>query len=130
MTTPLAEAENALAQPADDDTPLEPDAEAGALFNKEQYDREDLQIDRIDGQTVDKIRVDFTGSVMLDRSDPADVKMYNALTLGKECELRVAGKVSGSAGGYTTAKEGDLDAVVGKKSVKIDTVWVLEPEHL
>jgi hypothetical protein len=130
MTTQLEEAAATLTEAAADDAALEPDAEKGALFNKEQYDREDLQIDKIDGQTVDKIRVDFTGSVMLDRSDPADVAMYNRLTLGKECELRVAGKVSGSSGGYTTAKEGDLDAVVGKKSVKIETVWVLTAEEL
>lgn len=129
MTTPLAEAETALTAPAEE-APLEPDASKGELFNKDQYEREDLQIDKIDGQTVDKIRVAFSGSVMLDRSDPADVAMYNRLKLGGECELRVAGKVSGSAGGYTTAKEGDLDAVVGQKSIKVETVWVLAPEQM
>lgn len=127
MSTPLAEAENALTQP---DTTLEPDAEKGALFSKEQYDREDLQIDKIDGESVDKIKVKLSGSVMLDRSDPADVALYNRLRLGKECELRIAGSVSGSGGGKTTNKDGDLDAIVGVKTVNVDSLWVLTAEEL
>lgn len=130
MTTQLDEAATALTEAADDDAPLEPDAGKGQLFDKSQYEREDLQIERIDGQDVDKIRVAFAGSVMLDRSDPADVALYNRLTLGGECELRCAGTVSGTAGTYTTSKGGDLDAMIGQKTVKVETVWVLTPEQM
>lgn len=130
MTTPLAQAENTLTQPEDEETTLEPDAAKGELFKKEQYDREDLQIPTVDGETIDKIRVNLTGSILLDRSSPADVALFNRLMLGKECELRCAGKVSGVTTGYTTNREGDLDAVVGGKTVKVETVWVLTPEQM
>lgn len=100
------------------------------LFSAADYDREDLQIAKIDGQSIDKIRVKFSGSVMLDRSDPADVALFNRLTLGNGAEIRAAGKVSGTGAGFTTNKDGDLDAVVGEKTLKVETVWVLEPEQL
>ena len=99
-------------------------------FDAAQYDKPELQIAKVDGQGIDKIRVAFSGSVMLDRSDPADVALFNKLMLGKECELRVAGKVSKTATGWTTNREGDLDAVVGERTVKVDTVWVLTAEGL
>lgn len=101
-----------------------------ALFDKAQYDSPELAIPKVDGQGIDKIRVAFTGSVMLDRSDPRDVALFNKLTLGKDVELRVAGKVSRTATGWTTNREGDLDAVVGERTCKIDTVWILDPENL
>lgn len=99
-------------------------------FDASAYDRPGLQIAKVDGQGIDKIRVAFTGSVMLDRSDVADVALFNKLMLGTEVELRVAGKVSKTATGWTTNREGDLDAVVGERTVKVDTVWVLDPESL
>lgn len=126
MTTALKDAGAALEQSATD----EPDPSKGQLFDKSQYEREDLQIAKIDGQTVDKIKVSFSGSVMLDRADPADVALYNRLMLGQECELRVAGKVSGTGGGYTTSKGGELDAIIGEKKINVSTVWVLTPEQL
>jgi hypothetical protein len=113
-----------------DDEQLEPNAEKGELFNRDQYEREDLAIPKVDGQQIDKIRVDFGGSIMLDRSDPADVALYNALTLGKEVELRVAGKVGGTGVTFATNREGDLDAIVGRKKITVDEVWKLEPEQL
>lgn len=128
MATALKEAGKALEQPAA--ATDEPDAGKGQLFDKSQYEREDLQIARIDGRAVDKIKVSFNGAVMLDRSDPKDVALYNRLLLGEECELRVAGKVSGTGGGYTTSKGGELDAIVGEKKINVSTVWVLSPEQL
>jgi hypothetical protein len=101
-----------------------------ALFDRSMYDREDLAIPRVDEQQVDKIRVKFGGSILLDRSDPADVSLYNKLTLGKPVELRVAGTVAHSGTGYTTNRDGDLDAIVGERSVKVETVWVLDPEGM
>lgn len=134
MTTAVQDAASKLAsQPDADEDQQEQEATGatgGALFDRSQYDREDLQIAKIDGQTVDKIRIDFTGSIMLDRSDPADVALFNRIHLTGDCELRVAGKVSGFGGGYTTGKEGDLDAIVGRKTVKVTTVYVLTPEEL
>lgn len=101
-----------------------------ALFDKARYDDPELRIQKVDGQGIDKIRVGFAGSVMLDRSDPKDVALFNKLILGKEVELRCAGKVAKTATGWTTNREGDLDAIVGERTVKVETVWVLEAESL
>ena len=116
--------------PDSDDEPKPEDPDGEKLFDTSDYDREDLQIAKVDGISIDKIRVKFSGSVLLDRSDPADVSLYNRLVMGREVDLRVAGKVRGAGAGWTTNREGDLDAVVGEKTVHIDTVWVLEPENL
>lgn len=103
---------------ADDDT------------DDQQYEREDLAIPKVDGQQIDKIRIDFGGSIMLDRSDPADVALYNKLILGKELELRVAGKVGGLGTALNTSRDGDLDVLVGRKKIQVTTVYVLTAEEL
>lgn len=109
----------------------EPDEpQDGELFNASDYDREDLAIAKVDGNQIDRIKIKFAGSVMLDRSNPADVALFNRLRLNQELELRVAGKVTGIGTGFTTGKDGDLDATVGSKTIKVDTVWVLDPEGL
>ncbi len=100
------------------------------LFNASDYDREDLAIPKVDGNQVDKIAIKFTGRIMLDRSSPADVALFNRLKLNQEVELRCSGKVTGLGTGFTTGKDGDLDAVVSSKNLKVDTVWILDPEDL
>lgn len=134
MTTAIKDAAAQLENDQDDDEDAgDPIVEAtgqAAAFDRTQYELEGLQIPKVDGESIDKIRIDFSGSVMLDRSNEADVAMFNRLKLGKDCELRCAGTVSGVKTGYTTSKDGDLDAVVGGKTVKVSTVWVLEPEQL
>jgi hypothetical protein len=104
------------------------DPEGKALFDRSQYDKEGFQIPKVDGQSVDRIAVAVTGEIMLDRSDEADVALYNRLALGKEVELRVAGKVQGTGAKGATNRDGDLDVIVGKKTIKVGTVWVLDPE--
>lgn len=90
-----------------------------ALFDKSMYDREDLQIAKIDGQSIDRIRVKFAGEVMLDRSEPSDVAVFNALRLGKDVMLTVEAKCSGTGAKGATDRDGDLDVVVGEKSLKV-----------
>jgi hypothetical protein len=109
-------------------TPIDP--EGKTLFDRSQYEKEGLQIPKVDGQSVDRIAVAVTGEIMLDRSDEADVALYNRLALGKEVELRVAGKVQGTGAKGATNRDGDLDVIVGKKTIKVGTVWVLDPEAL
>lgn len=132
-TTAIKDAAAQLENDTDDedagDPIVEPTGQAAA-FDRSQYELEGLQIARVDGESIDKIRIDFSGSVMLDRSSEADVALFNRLRLGQDCELRCAGTVSGVKTGYTTSKDGDLDAVVGGKTVKVSTVWVLDPEQL
>lgn len=118
------------AEPSDGDSTPAPDPEGKALFNRDAYEREDLAIAKVDGQQIDKIAVKFTGRILLDRSAPADVALYNRLQMGSEVELRCAGKVTSTGAGWTTNRDGDLDAIVGEKAVKVETVWVLSPEQL
>lgn len=107
-----------------------PDPDGKALFDASDYDREDLAIPKVDGNQIDKIRFAFSGSVLLDRSEIADVALFNGAKLGQELELRVSAKVAGVGTGFTTNKDGDLDVIVGEKKLKIETVWVLDPEDL
>lgn len=110
--------------------PPEKPGDQGKLLDPSAYDREDLAIPKVDGQGIDRIRVGFSGGVMLDRSEPADVALYNRLKLGDEVELRVSARVSGTGAKGATNREGDLDVVVGEKTLHVTTVYVLTPEQL
>jgi hypothetical protein len=110
----------------DDDQPEQPEQ----LFDRSQYDREGMAISKIDGQQVDRISIKFAGKIMLNRSEEADVALFNKLALGRDVELRVAGRVQRASGAGATGRDGDLDVIVGQKTLKIGTVWVLEPENL
>lgn len=107
-----------------------PAGEQTAAFDKTRYDDPELRISKVDGQGIDKIRVAFTGSVMLDRSNPQDVALFNKLILGREVELRCAGSISKTSTGWTTNREGDLDSIVGERTVKVETVWVMDATEL
>jgi len=104
--------------------------EGGALFDQTDYDDPRLMLDTVDGRDIDKIRLAFSGNVMLDRKDPNDVDLIRKLKLGQDLELRVSAQCAGKAQGFTTGKEGDLDAVVYTGGLKVTTVYVLAPEEL
>lgn len=101
-----------------------------ALFDARDYSDPRLSLDQIDDKDVDKIRIEFSGSVMLDRKNPEDVALMRSLHLGQSLELRVAATVGSKKHGYTTGKEGDLDAIVYTGGLKVDTVYKLAPEDL
>ena len=117
------DAENAV-----DETPDDP--EGKALFDRAAYQAPGLRIDEVDGQEVDKIWLRFGGKVALDRTNPKDVALFNRVRLGKELELRVAGKGQAVSTKHTTSRGGDLDAVVGERTLDITDVYVLDPEEL
>lgn len=104
--------------------------ETSALFDARDYSDPRLTLDQIDDKDVDKIRIEFSGSVMLDRKNPEDVALMRGLHLGQSLELRVAATVGSKKHGYTTGKEGDLDAIVYTGGLKVDTVYKLAPEDL
>lgn len=108
--------------------PADPDGQA--LFDRGAYQAPELRIDQVDGQEVDKIAIKFTGRVTLDRTDPQDVALFNRIRLGRDVELRVSGRGARVGTGYTTSKGGDLEAVVGEREIRIDTVYVLDAEEL
>jgi len=108
--------------------PTDPDGKA--LFDRAAYQAPGLRIDEVDGQEVDKIWLRFSGKVALDRTDPKDVALFNRVRLGKGLELRVAGKGQAVSTKHTTSRGGDLDAVVGERTLDITAVYVLEAEDL
>jgi hypothetical protein len=101
----------------------EPDAEKGELFDKSDYDREDLALPKVDGEGTDKIAIAFSGTVLLDRSDPADVALMRSMRLGQDVTLNVEAKVSAKAHKFSTDREGELDAVVLQHTAKVHTVY-------
>lgn len=109
---------------ADEDL-VDPDGQT-ALIDRSQYDREDLAIPKIDGESVDRIAVSFSGQVFLERSNPEHVALYNALKFGSADipALRVVGRCSGTAGKMATDKGGSLDVVVGTKTYKVEAVTI------
>lgn len=124
-------------QPAGDD-PADGDAvdddavddDANALFDAKPFEREELALPTVDGHGIDRISIKFAGEVMLDRSSPEDVALYRRLTYGKTLDLRIAGRVAATGAKGATNREGDLDVTIGTRSVKVDTVYVLDPEEL
>lgn len=104
------------------DPPEAKPGEQAAAFDPSQYDREDLQIPKIDGQTIDRISIKWSGEVFLDRSDPSDVAVYNALRLGKDVSLLIEAKCSQTAAKGATDRDGDLDVVVGTKGLKVHSL--------
>lgn len=107
-----------------------PPGEQGTLVNPTDYDDPELAIAKIDGNAIDRIALSFSGTVYLDRSDRADVKLYNALKLGRDVTIMVEGKCLGTAGKGATNREGELDVVVGQKTVKVTTVYRPAAEDL
>lgn len=103
---------------------ITPDPDGKALFDRSQFEREDLAIDKVDGNPIDRIKLEFAGAVFLDRSAPADVALYNKLRLGHDVTLMVEGKCSSTGAKGATDREGDLDVVVGAKGVKVTTVYI------
>lgn len=124
------DASNAVVKPEPPNEPGAQASETAPLFDRSKYDNEELALPKVDGEGIDKIRVDFSGSVMLDRMNKDDVALFRKLALASECELRVAGKIAAVKDGFTTNREGDLDALVETRSIKVDTLYVLSPDEL
>lgn len=121
--TVQAEQDDYDAQQADDAEHVDEKGRA-TLIDRSAYEREDLAINKVDGQTIDRIAVTFAGTVYLDRSDPSDVALYNRLVLQRDVTLMVEGKCSGTGAKGATDRDGDLDVVIGHKTVKVATVYI------
>jgi hypothetical protein len=119
------EAEQAEAQAADptgeEDLPEADDD--GKLFDATDYEREDLQLPKVDGEGIDKIGIAFSGTVLLERSDPHDVALMRAMRLGGDVTLQIEATVSAKTTKYTTSREGELDAVVLLHGARVHTVY-------
>lgn len=83
----------------------------------------------IDGQSADKLKVSFAGSIEYDPTDPSSRALFESLTLGKPVELRVAGYIAKKNGSYGENSEGET-TVTGTAGIKVTTLYLLTPEDL
>jgi hypothetical protein len=104
-------------------TEVPADGTEGELFDKSIYEREELQLPKVDGEPTDKIAVAFSGTVLLDRTDPRDVALMQRMKLGQDVTLMVEAKCSAKGHKYATDREGELDAVVLEHKAKVHTVY-------
>lgn len=98
------------------------DGEQATAFDRSQYEREDLQIPKVDGQSIDRIALKFSGTVFLDRSEPSDVAVYNALRLGRDIEMLIEADCLSTGAAGATNKDGELDVIVGTKGLRVRTL--------
>ena len=103
-------------------TPEPPDPE-DALFNKSAYDLPELALPKVDGESTDRIALRFSGTVFLNRLDPADVALMNAMKLGSDITLQIEGRCAKKGWGFTTDREGDLDVVKLEHAINVHTVY-------
>lgn len=120
----VTELEQPLVDEQADGEHQEQPARDGGLFDADRYKDPALAIPNVDGESIDRIKLSFTGSIFLDRSAPADVALYNKLRFGKEVTLAVEGRCNDTGAKGATDREGNLDVVVGRKSIKITTVYL------
>lgn len=83
---------------------------------------------RIEGKTVDKIELGFTGRLALDINDEADADLYNALALGRTVyfsmtvenhDIELEGTVVGTPHGITLDAEGWEKNLTGRRRIRI-----------
>jgi hypothetical protein len=106
---------------------LEP---AVPLFDAADYDKPGLQIPKVDGHAIDRIGLTFGGGVMLDRSEPNDVTLYNRIHGQQTIELWIEAKWGGTGAKPATNRDGDLDVIVGHKSLRVESIRIVDPAAL
>jgi len=92
------------------------DAERGKLF---EVPRIGVAIDDTDPSIL---KVAFSGSLELDRSNAQQVEFYNALRAGQEADLAVTVHVAGAKKRHRRDSDGYVDAVVETKSLVVSDV--------
>jgi hypothetical protein len=116
----------------DAEPPLAPVAEVEEETGQRQaFPAQHFRIDipEVDGVDAEAIVIGFSGSVELSMKDEASLALFNALTLGKEVELRVAGVVADKASPLRVDKDGGK-TMIRKAKVAVHTVHALLPEDL
>lgn len=104
------------------------DADAGKLF---EVPRVAVILDESDPNVI---KIDFSGGVELDRADGKQVAFYNALKAGTYRDLKVTVFCVGPKNTHRRDSEGDVDAIVQTKTLKVTDVNTLaaplkEPER-
>jgi hypothetical protein len=104
-------------------TATRPQTEPEAPAEKPAVPPEQLALPKIDGQSVDRIEIKFSGSIRLDRSDPADVALYRRFMLGKEVDLRIVGTAAGKDHKISYDEDCYPGEVTGIAKLKLTSVF-------
>lgn len=120
MGTTLEEAE---APTAEAPAAAEAEVMTETDVRKSEAAPEALSLPQIDGQGIDRIDVNFSGSIRLDRSDPADVALFKRLALGKEVDLRVVGIAAGKDARISYDEDGYPGETTARAKVKVTTLY-------
>jgi hypothetical protein len=99
-----------------------PDPDAGKLF---EVPRIKVVVDTTDPTVV---KLAFSGSIELDRSNEQEMRFYNQLKAGQAHELVVTVHAAGAQMRHRRDSEGDVDAVVQTKSLVVSDVYLKLPE--
>lgn len=118
----------AIAEPQVEGTISGEDPEEGKLF---EVPRVAITLDESDPNVI---KIDFSGGVELDRADGKQVQFYNALKAGTYRDLKVTVFCVGPKNTHRRDSEGDVDAIVQTKSLKVTDVNTIaaplkEPER-
>jgi hypothetical protein len=106
-----------------DGTAAGPDPDAGKLFD---VPRVKVVTDLTD-PTV--LKIAFSGTVELDRSNAQQVEFFNGLKAGRSAELIVGVHVAGARQIHRRDSEGDVDAVVQTKGLIVTDVHLEQLER-
>jgi hypothetical protein len=118
MAPALQEAPTGADEDLAEGTASGPDADKGKLF---EVPRVAVLIDEADPGVI---KLAFSGSVELDRSNADDVAFYNRLKAGKDVSLDIEAFVAGPKNSHRRDSDGNVDAVVQTKSLIVHSIDV------
>jgi len=105
-----------LQRERDGEIDLKPDPDTGQLL---KMPRAAVFVDESDPGVL---KLAFSGQIELNRADPGDVDVYNALKAGTDAELAVTVFVAGPRNSHRRDSEGNVDAVVQTKSLIVHSI--------
>jgi len=92
------------------------DADAGKLF---EVPRVAVIVDETDPNVI---KLKFSGSLELDRTNAADVALYNSFKAGRDTDLSVGVFCAGPANTHRRDSEGDVDSIVQVKTLIVHSI--------
>ncbi len=81
-----------------------------------------LTLLEVDGHTVDRLVIKFSGSVELDLGDDTDVEMYQQLLLGGRAAFLVYGDIAAKATAFKPATDDKPSEVTRTATMKVDSL--------
>lgn len=93
------------------------------LFDAAKYDTPELRLPKIEGEHgVDAIEVGFSGTIKLDRGNPADVELFRKLKLGQDVSVNVVAVCTEKKQRPAIDEDGYVTEYVSSAKVKVANV--------